>query len=260
MASRRLKAARPRLSSALLLCTVLTPGRSVHQGGRSVGGTKRVRQHVNPLRSNHQQVLPIVPEWPRTAFAWPEAPLHVDIGCARGYFVLDLAQAQPEINVLGLEIRSPLVHAACQDVQELQLRNAHFLPCNANVNLEPLLRAARPCCGLIRSVSLQFPDPWFKTKHHKRRTLQPALVSTIADYLEPGGWFFLQTDVLPLAEDMRQIVAETEPHRLVDHISDQTDWSVSKPAELSTVPTERERASEELDRPVYRCLFTRTSQ
>uniref|UniRef100_A0A7S0JKM2 tRNA (guanine(46)-N(7))-methyltransferase n=1 Tax=Calcidiscus leptoporus TaxID=127549 RepID=A0A7S0JKM2_9EUKA len=242
-------------SAAMLLCSTCTPAHG-HQGGRCAGGAKRVRQHVNPLRSAHQKVLSFAPDWPQHAFARPHRQLHVDIGCARGLFAMDLAQAQPEWNVLGLEIRSVLVDAAQQDVLERQLGNAHFLACNANVNLAPLLKGVESY-GPLRSVSLQFPDPWFKTKHHKRRTLQPQLISTIAEHLQPGGWFFLQTDVLPLAEEMREMVRTTEPSRLPDVRADETDWAVAKPAELSGLATERERASEALGRPVYRCLFTR---
>jgi len=234
----------------LLACTC----RSVHQGGRSVGSTKRVRQHVNPLRSGHQNLLTLPENWP--SFAEPANPLHVDIGCARGYWCLDFAEAHPHVNVLGLEIRRALAEAAQGDVSSRALTNVEFVPCNANVNLRLMLAKATQSSPL-RSASLQFPDPWFKAKHHKRRTLQPPLVSTIADYLEPGGWLLLQTDVLDLAEDMREIVRATEGGRLIDARSDPTDWGVDKPSQTELINTERERACHELGRPIYRCLFTK---
>ena len=106
----------------------------------------------------------------------------------------------------------------------------------------------------LRSASIQFPDPHFKAKHHKRRVLQPPLVETIAEHLAPGGWLLLSSDVLDVAQEMRAVVRATST-ALVDAVDDVDDWSVRKPAELADVTTERERASADLGRPVYRALF-----
>eukprot|EP00965_Chrysotila_dentata_P097296 3215599-Pleurochrysis_carterae.AAC.3 len=243
----------------VLLLTLTLLVACLHQGGRSVGsGTKRVRQHVNPLTRLHQSKLELPATWPEQYFADPTQPLHIDIGCARGHFVLDLAEKQTSWNVLGLEIRRVLVDAAQQDVEDKGMGNAAFIACNANVNLRYLLEGLMPYSGKIQSATVQFPDPWFKSKHYKRRTLQPELVTTIADFLTPGGWLLLQTDVKPLAEDMRDIVDASERQRLADAVADADDWSVAKPDALSDVPTERETASAALERPVYRRLYTRT--
>ena len=268
-----------------------------HQGGRSIGSKKKVRKccslnstlgqrvtkvshansslgwrattyclarrpqirhHVNPLKDVHMQKLDLPERWPEHKFARPELPLHVDVGCARGVFCLDLAASSDEANVLGLEIRAPLAEAATDDARELGLGNAAFLACNANSNLEQILSLA-DACSPLRSVSIQFPDPWFKVRHHKRRVVQPDLVRTIASHLQPGGWLFVQTDVLDLAESARQTIRETvleaSTGMLLDSVDDVTDWSAPKPPELLAVGTERERASEALGRPIYRTLF-----
>ena len=104
----------------------------------------------------------------------------------------------------------------------------------------------------------RFPDPWFKTRHHKRRVVQPSLVNVLADHLPPNGWLWMQSDVLEVAQDMRETVREAEPQRLRDVCDDVDDWSVERPDGLRGVQTERERASAELERPVYRCLFVAT--
>ena len=225
-----------------------------HMGGRSVGNKKKVRHHVNPLKTVHMKPLNLPDNWASEAFADPSLPLHVDIGCARGVFCLDLASAAPELNVCGLEIRNVLAEAAQEDARALGMSNAAFFACNANVNLGPLLAARGAACN-FQSASIQFPDPWFKVRHKKRRVVQPALVSVLADQLPIGGWVWMQTDVLDVAQGMRETVRETEPTRLRDAIADIDDWSVAKPDELCGVETERERASTELERPVYKCLF-----
>ena len=51
-----------------------------------------------------------------------------------------------------------------------------------------------------------FPDPWPKTKHHKRRIVQPAFASLVARVLEPGGLWRLATDWSDYAESMREVL------------------------------------------------------
>lgn len=229
-------------------------GLSTHMGGRSVGSKKKVRHHVNPLKAHHMKTVELPEQWAESCFAQPAAPLHLDIGCARGVFCLELAQKAPHLNVLGLEIRQILADAATADAKALALGNVAFVGCNANVNLRPILERAGPTCTMS-SASIQFPDPWFKKRHAKRRVVQPELVSVVADFLVPGGWLWIQTDVLEVATEMRQTVRATEPERLLDARVDIDDWGADKPSGLLGVETERERASAELGRPVYRCLF-----
>ena len=235
------------------------PRLSGHSGGRSLGAKKKIRHHVNPLKSHHQAELAILERWPERAYAAPAHPLHVDIGCARGLFCLDLAAARPELNVLGLEIRAALAEAAEADARAAGLGNAHFLACNANVNLDALLRRAAPCCALA-SASVQFPDPWFKARHHKRRVVQPPLARALAEHLAPGGWLLLQSDVRDVAEAMRATVRDAAAGLLVDARADTDDWSAPKPDALGDLATERERSvlagkGKTGDARVYRAVF-----
>ncbi len=209
-----------------------------------------VRQHVNPLSRFFQLPLELPP--PAALFADPSLPFHLDIGCARGRFLLALAQQQAGVNHLGVEIRRALVHAAEADRQALDLNNLHYLFCNANVSLEAWL-AALPA-GQLDLVSIQFPDPWFKKKHHKRRVLQPALVLAIAAALAPGKRLFLQSDVLEVIEPM---VALTEACGCFQRPStDAKPWRSSNPL---PVPTERERYVLDQGLPVYRVLYERNA-
>lgn len=220
---------------------------------------KRVRQHVNPLRSSHQQPLELPDCWPEAFFADPDLPIHLDIGCARGLFCLDHAEAHPQVNILGLEIRKVLVDLANGDVAKLSRGNVKFLHGNANTHLDDICRGCGRGNGVapLRSASIQFPDPWFKAKHHKRRVVQPALARSLAENIAPGGWLFIQSDVLDVAEAMREVLRNHTADTLVDARDDADDWSVAKPAELMHLPTERENACEKLGRPVYRALFSR---
>ncbi len=206
----------------------------------------RVRQHVNPLAQKYQ--TPLSPlEWEKV-YLQPNQPLHLDIGCAKGRFLLSMAQIETDWNFLGLEIREPLVHEANKWRDELELTNLHYLFCNVNHSLRSLLSSLPT--GTLQRVTIQFPDPWFKTRHGKRRIVQPQLVEELADYLAPGGIVFLQSDIEFVAVEMRdRFVANPAFHRLGTG-----KWLAQNPLPVST---EREISTTEKGEPVYRAVFER---
>ncbi|MBE9007553.1 tRNA (guanosine(46)-N7)-methyltransferase TrmB [Fortiea sp. LEGE XX443] len=204
----------------------------------------RVRQHVNPLAQKY--CTPVNPlEWEQV-YAKSSQPLHVDIGCAKGRFVLQMAQTEPNWNFLGLEIREPLVVEANQWRSELGLTNLHYLYCNANNSLQPLLSSLTP--GILQRVTIQFPDPWFKTRHAKRRVVQPKLVAELANYLAVGGVVFLQSDMEFIAVEMRDRFAENPAFARVGA----DEWLTENPLQ---VQTEREIFTQNKGEPIYRALF-----
>ncbi len=205
----------------------------------------RVRQHVNPLSKKYQTPVNS-PNWEKV-YAQVTQPLHLDIGCAKGEFLLRMAQLQPDWNFFGLEIREPLVEQASAKVSELGLTNLHFLFCNVSNSLQPLLESL-PARTLQR-VTIQFPDPWFKKRQAKRRVVQPELVDTLATYLTDGGVVFLQSDIEAVAVEMCD--------RFEAHCAFQRqgiEWLATNPLQ---VPTEREISTVSRGEPVYRALFVR---
>jgi tRNA (guanine-N7-)-methyltransferase len=205
-----------------------------------------VREHVNPLSKKYQVAIE-PPDWVKI-YADCDRPLHLDIGCGRGKFLLQIAQIQPDWNFLGLEIREPLVEQAQEWQAELGLTNLHYLFCNVNNSLRPLLSSLPK--GHLKVVSIQFPDPWFKRRHQKRRVVQPELVADLAEFLVPGGTVFLQSDVEEVAVDMRDRFLENPTFT-----PQSSDWLPTNPL---PVQTERERLVLSYGDPVYRMLFART--
>jgi tRNA (guanine-N7-)-methyltransferase len=206
----------------------------------------RVRQHVNPL-SNKYQTSVSPPDWDKF-YANLALPLHLDIGCGRGRFLLSMAVRQPDWNFLGLEIREPLVEEANIDVKKLELTNLHFLFCNANNSLRSLLGSFPN--GSLQRVTIQFPDPWFKKRHQKRRMVQPELVEELATYLASGGVVFLQSDIEAVAVQMRDRFAVHPAFQF----QESEGWLDANPL---PVPTEREISTLSRGEPVYRSLFRR---
>jgi tRNA (guanine-N7-)-methyltransferase len=200
----------------------------------------RVHQHVNPL-SPFYCVTP-KPLAIENLFADAVLPLHLDIGCARGRFLLKMAQAVPHYNYLGVEIREPLVDEANRLAKEQNLVNLHYQFNNATHSLDVLLENLPE--DILQTVTIQFPDPWFKKKHAKRRMVKDNLVETVVRHLRDGGRIFVQTDIEFLAEEMFALFRQNESLREIE-INENP----------FPVKTERETAVEEKDLPVYRKSF-----
>lgn len=205
----------------------------------------RVRQHVNPLSRKYQQPVS-APPWEKL-YADLTQPLHLDIGCGRGHFLLTMAQQTPSWNFLGLEIRELLVEQANEWREELGLTNLHYVFCNVGASLRPLLASLPP--GSLQRVSIQFPDPWFKRRHQKRRVVQPELVEDLATYLVKDGIVFLQSDVESVVEEMCDRFAQ---HPAFTQQS--SGWLETNPL---AVPTEREQMTLDRGDPVYRSVFVK---
>lgn len=203
-------------------------------------GRVRVHQHVNPLSPYYRQSpTPVDIE---AVFADPAKPLLLDIGCARGRFLLRMAEAEPKWNYLGVEIREPLVEEANRLAAEAGLQNLHYAFCNAMLWLERLLEGIP--AGRLQNVTIQFPDPWFKKKHAKRRMVNREMVDTIAKYLAPCGRVFVQTDIEFLADEMFSLFRADE--RFLESPTDVNPFPIK---------TEREKAVEDKQLPVYRTAF-----
>ena len=160
-----------------------------------------------------------------------------------------MAQQYPDWNFLGVEIRRPLVERANAWVQELGLKNIHFLACNINVTLPHVFAP-----GDLERVSIQFPDPWFKQRHHKRRVVQPELVATLATLMAAGTEVFLQSDIQDVAVEMEA--------RFTEHpgFCNVNGNAVELEGNPFGIPTYRETACEAKGLPIYRYWLERRAE
>jgi tRNA (guanine-N7-)-methyltransferase len=203
----------------------------------------RVHQHVNPL-APYFRFTPQPVEINRV-FVNPMLPLHLDIGSARGKFLLEMAEIHEDTNFLGVEIREPLVIEANQIKNESGLTNLHYEFINATYSLDIYLEQIPP----IEIITIQFPDPWYKKKHAKRRMVDLRLAKTVTDKLAEDGRVFIQTDVEFLADEMFAIFRQVEGLQEVEVIENPFG-----------VKTEREKAVEARQLPIYRKMFVKTYQ
>jgi tRNA (guanine-N7-)-methyltransferase len=200
----------------------------------------RVHQHVNPLAPRFQQVTPPIDL--TAAFAKPKQSLTLDIGCARGRFLLKMAQLEQKQNFLGLEIREPLVGEANRIKDEHKLTNLHYEYCNATISLSNVLKNLPG--DVLQMVAIQFPDPWFKKRHFKRRMVKAELIDDIARHLAPGGKVLVQSDVSDVFEEICGFFAA---HPNFGKLRNKKN--------PFPIKTERENAVEEKGLPIYRAMF-----
>jgi tRNA (guanine-N7-)-methyltransferase len=133
------------------------------------------------------------------------APLVLEIGCGSGTSTLAMAQGEPDVDVIAVEIyRRGLAQLLCAIDRE-RVGNIRLIRGNALDVLELLIAP-----GSVIGVRVFFPDPWPKARHHKRRLLQPATVALIADRLLPGGVLHAATDHPGYAEQIAE-VGDAEP-------------------------------------------------
>jgi tRNA (guanine-N7-)-methyltransferase len=133
-----------------------------------------------------------------------DAPLVVEIGSGRGESLVHAAAEHPELNFLGLEVYVPGVAQTLVTMRHARVENVRLMIVNAAEALTTMLPA-----GSVHELRIWFPDPWHKSKHHKRRLVTPAFADLAARAIEPGGTWRLATDWEDYAKQMRDVVSES---------------------------------------------------
>ena len=209
-----------------------------------------MRQHVNPLSQFFQ--LPLSLPSKNILFEKSHYPIHLDIGSAKGEFLIELATKYPDWNFVGLEIREPLVSLCEKKRRKLELNNLKFLFCNVNVSLDEWLSDLDH--GQLKRVSIQFPDPWFKRKHFKRRVLKTNILNSIAKAMSKDGEIFIQSDIFKLIEYMTNTIDENR-YFTRKNVGDLR--SIDK--NPYNVMTDREIFSLKKNLLIYRVMYIRNS-
>lgn len=137
-------------------------------------------------------------------FARP-APLLVEVGVGVGEATVAAATARPDWNVLAFEVWRPGVAQVMQRMERAGVDNVRVVSVDAVWALEHLLPP-----GSVDELWTFFPDPWPKTRHHKRRMVNPSLAAVVARRLRAGATWRLATDWAEYAERMREVL-DAEP-------------------------------------------------
>lgn len=133
------------------------------------------------------------PDW-RAGFG-RKAPSEVDLGFGKGEYLIAVSALHPEIDYVGIDYNRGRVLKLRDKLVRLDRRNVR-LACGDASLLVP--RLFEP--GSIRAFTINFPDPWPKRRHHRRRFMTHAFGELLATRLAPGGRLIVATDFRPYAE------------------------------------------------------------
>jgi tRNA (guanine-N7-)-methyltransferase len=131
-----------------------------------------------------------------------KTPWEVEIGFGKGRRLLDRAGGEPERRFLGIEVASDYYRRVATRAIRRGLGNLVLLRGEAIY----LLAVALPV-HFAGSVRIDFPDPWPKSRHQKRRLLSRATVDLVLRCLVPGGELVFATDHLEYADDVAAVLA-----------------------------------------------------
>ncbi|MFW5968528.1 MAG: tRNA (guanosine(46)-N7)-methyltransferase TrmB [Persicimonas sp.] len=133
----------------------------------------------------------------------PSGPVSLEIGTNRGRFLKAIARRHPDRYFLGVEWTPSLAETAKKRLERASVDNADVLAADAKHVLPVVIDD-----GQLRELFLLYPDPWWKTRHRKRRVIQPEFLDLLAEKMCSRAPLWIRTDVGPFADDMRQLLDE----------------------------------------------------
>ena len=119
-------------------------------------------------------------------------PVHVEIGCGKGGFILELARRNPEINYVAIEKCLDVIILAMEKIKAAEIKNVKFYCGDAN-NLTDIFEN-----GEVERIYLNFSDPWKKSKQAKRRLTYVTFLEKYKQILTGDGQVHFKTDNRPL--------------------------------------------------------------
>jgi tRNA (guanine-N7-)-methyltransferase len=152
------------------------------------------------------------------------APLVIEIGCGTGTSTLAMAADEPDIDVIAVEVYRRGLAQLLSAIDREAVSNIRLIRGDGIDVLEHLVRP-----GSLTGVRMFFPDPWPKSRHHKRRLFQPQTVTLITERLRPGGVLHVATDHRGYAEQIA-VVGNAEPGLRPARPGEQLAISKERPA------------------------------
>lgn len=181
-------------------------------------------------------------EW--SEFFGNHHPVELDIGCGRGLFTFTAANANPDVNYVGLEIDYREGRRAASRIQKLQMPNARIIGGDGNVLLQKLIAPHS-----VQAAHVYFPDPWWKKKHQKRRIWNQDFVDSLARVLKPGGYVHGWTDVAEYWEVIQPLMDGQDRFAICE------PPDLNEPGHDMDYQTSFDRKKRKLGLPIYRGLW-----
>ena len=203
----------------------------LHPAGQDVGGLDEQELAVRIRGANGDgemlgQLQQKEHDEPLDTEAWfgRTAPLVLEIGCGTGTSTLAMAADEPDIDVIAVEVYRRGLAQLLSAIDREAISNIRLIRGDGIDVLEHLVRP-----GSLTGVRMFFPDPWPKSRHHKRRLFQPPTVALITERLRPGGVLHVATDHRGYAEQIA-VVGNAEPGLRPAQPGEQLAISKERPA------------------------------
>ena len=181
----------------------------VIRNGRLTGAQADALERLLPRWGiDHGRAVGALPDGGVAAlFPRPERPLRVEVGFGNGDALLAMAEAEPAVNFLGVEVHAPGVGHALLGLESRERAGAALD--NVRVCRHDAIEVLGALCapGSVERVYVFFPDPWVKKRHHKRRILQGDFLDACARALAAKGLLHAATDVVEYADWMLERLA-----------------------------------------------------
>lgn len=187
----------------------------------------------------HSPVLAAQPplDW-RQVFGNDHA-LEIEVGFGKGLFLLTQGQARPDVNFLGIEIERKYTLLTATRLAQRGLSNVKLACTDARWFLRE-----RVAPGSVAAVHIYFPDPWWKTRHRKRKLFTRAFAEQCAVVLRGGGRLHFVTDVADYFAESQAMLSEVAALQMLP-----------TPEEDGTYLTNFERKYRQEGRAIHRALY-----
>ncbi|MBZ0304244.1 MAG: tRNA (guanosine(46)-N7)-methyltransferase TrmB [Anaerolineae bacterium] len=200
---------------------------------------------AHPQKLN-SQMLPWPVDW--AALLGAARPLILEIGFGHGDFLLHLARQHPDASIIGLEISNRCLTLVEDRLQRHNLHHVRVIHTPAETALHHLFEP-----GTLDEAHINFPDPWFKTRHEHRRLMQRDTLDALVSRLKPEGRLYLATDIHDYAVMAADLLAATPG---LDNRLD-TPWANTMDGR---VVTKYERKARQEGRACYYFAYQRNHQ
>ena len=175
-----------------------------------------------------------------------DMPIELEIGSGKGLFLTNAAKRNADRRFVGLEIAAKYALECQARIEKTGIENAKFFACDAVAVLDQDVAD-----GSLDAIHVYFPDPWWKSRHKKRRVLNAKTLCNIQRTLKPSGSLHFWTDVLDYYEGTLELIDEVTNLK--------GPFFISEPPAAHDMDylTHFERRTRRNGLPVYRSRFTK---
>lgn len=198
-------------------------------------------QHAMRGRYYRDEDHAVFSEWIKT-----DLPIELEVGSGKGLFLTNAAKRSPDRRFVGLELAAKYALECQARIEKIGMPNAKFFACDAVAVLDQDVAD-----NSLDAIHVYFPDPWWKSRHKKRRVLNEKSLVNIERKLKPSGSLHFWTDVLDYYEGTLELIDQVTKLK--------GPFFVSEPPAAHDMDylTHFERRTRRNGLPVYRSRFTK---